>query len=122
MFILRQAPEILDGSHYDTSVDVYSYALTIFECLSGSMLERRRQVQQQSLDAVCDHRGGWRPKLGKAHRESHPLVWALIQECWRSADVSQLSDADTPKKRPNFVEIVKRLESMRVCISRAPSE
>ena len=67
---------------------------------------------------LCDDAaGGWRPRPTKALEEKHPLVWALIQQCWRSEStkikggLKSMRAADVAK-RPTFVEIVKSLEFM----------
>ena len=107
------APEILDGNRYNTGVDVYSFAITVFECVCG----RDNVIQQfrgEPRFAVCS---GWRPQPTTALQEHHPHVWGLIQECWRSQK-TEVKGVFAPElaadiaKRPTFTEIVQRLESM----------
>ena len=132
------APEILDGSRYNTGVDVYSYAIAVFECLCGRD-QTRAQYQSESSQAVCT---GWRPCPTNTLVGKYPREWALIQECWRSnktegknhlgpsqmliqqgaeRDASELV-VDTPVllKRPTFTEIVERLASMRPVLTCLP--
>ena len=109
------APEIFDGNRYNTGVDVYSFAVTVFECACrpGYAKGRYRSVSRM---AAC---GGWRPEPTKALVKNHPLVWTLIQECWRSEDIEvNGAFAASPlatdvAKRPTFMSIVERLTAMR---------
>lgn len=100
------APEIFDGNRYNTSADVYSFAMTLFECTCGRA-ETKQQFRQVSRMAACM---GWRPKPANDLAAKHPDVWALIQECWRS---EKFEPNITTVKRPTFLEITERLESMR---------
>ena len=108
-----QAPEILDGSRYNASVDVYSYAVTVFECACHANYAKN-EFRGESRYAVCT---GWRPQPPTALTKKYPLVWDLIQHCWRpentevkGALVSLLSAHVA--KRPTFMDIVERLEAM----------
>ena len=115
------APEIIDGTRYNTGVDVYSFAMTVFECVCGRRYTKQ-QYQRVGRTAVTT---GWRPKPRNVLKEAHPLVWSLIQECWRSAKgcpehwgldndaFSAVLAADLATRRPTFAEIVERLEGMR---------
>ena len=113
-----QAPEILDASRYNASVDVYSFAVTMFACMCGDYAIL--QFRGASRYAVCSSPGGndWRPMPTKVLENKHPLVWALIQECWRSeqtkveGSLSSVLAADIAK-RPTFAKIVEMLETMR---------
>ena len=54
----------------------------------------------------------------KALEDEHPLVWALIQECWRSEKVQVKGELAAllgagVARRPTFMVIVERLETMR---------
>ena len=112
--VRAQAPEVLDGSRYNASVDVYSYAITVFECACGGD-SARNQFRSQPSYAVCE---GWRPRPPESLKKKHPLLMSLIQECWRSEQTSvkgalaSVLSADVAK-RPNFMAIIGRLESMR---------
>ena len=86
----------------------------------------RAQFRNASRYAVCSSPGGddWRPSPTKALRSEHPLVWDLIQECWRSEKtkvkgaLASVSAADVAK-RPTFLMIVERLEAMQpACTTR----
>ena len=107
---------MLDGSRYNASVDVYSFAITIFECACGKD-HIRKQFLRVSRFAVCADTG-WRPRPTKALKENYPLVLALVKNCWVSEQtkvkgvLASLLSADFAK-RPTFMEIVDRLEAMR---------
>jgi len=112
------APEIVHGSRYNTGVDVYSYAVTLFECVCGGSFTRN---QFRAISRYGAAASGWRPKPTEELVQHHPLVWVLIQECWAPVNpiaskeggggiVSAL-DHDV-SERPAFTEIVTRLELM----------
>ena len=110
------APEIVAGSRYNTGVDVYSYAVTLFECACGGSFARNQFREISRYGAAAS---GWRPKPTEELVQHHPLVWVLIQECWAPVKsvakgggviVSGL-DHDV-SERPTFTEIVTRLELM----------
>ena len=99
------APEVFDGNRYNASVDVYSFAMTLFAvlCGHGHVQEEYRKVHRM---AACS---GWRPKPTDAVKEKLPLVWRFIQECWCS---EKITTTTTSKKRPTFAKIVEILEAM----------
>ena len=89
----------------------------------------RNQFRNASRYAVCSNPGGddWRPLPTKALENEYPLVWALIQECWRS-EKTQVKGALSAllaagvAKRPTFLMIVERLEAMRPASTRTSLE
>ena len=116
------APEIFDGQRYNTAVDVYSFAVTVFECVCGRghTREQFRSVPGGNISvAICS---GWRPKPTYIVKENIPLVLDLLQECWRSeksevkGGLASLLAPDIAK-RPTFTAIVERLESMMTASS-----
>ena len=124
------APEIIAGTRYNTGVDVYSFAMTMFECVCGKRYIKQ-QYQHVGRKEVTT---GWRPKPRNVLEEAHPLVWSLIQECWRSAKEgcpehgglendakSTVLAADHATRRPTFAEIVERLEGMQPLRDEAPA-
>ena len=113
------APEVLNGNRYNTAVDVYSFAITVFECLCGSHFVKAQyahmvQARQEGSS------GRWRPKPPSALVHNHPLVWALIQDAWRPLK-ARVQAQEVQKSRPTFLEIVARLESMRPAGIEAPN-
>jgi len=88
----------------------------MFECACGRD-HARKQFRSVTRYAVCADTG-WRPTPTTALKEKHPLVLALIQECWRSEQtkvkgaLASLVSVDIAK-RPTFMDIVARLETVR---------
>eukprot|EP01088_Endostelium_zonatum_P017271 TRINITY_DN5006_c0_g1_i1.p1 TRINITY_DN5006_c0_g1~~TRINITY_DN5006_c0_g1_i1.p1 ORF type:complete len:731 (-),score=119.17 TRINITY_DN5006_c0_g1_i1:65-2257(-) len=90
------APEVLLGSEYNEKCDVFSYAVILWEIGSGEIPFEGlagQEVAEKVVYAKARPRmdGDWGAERKK-----------LIYECWH----------DEPTKRPNFVEIVDRIESM----------
>ena len=85
------APEQIESHHYDCKVDVYSYAMILYEMLC-------EEVPFAGMDAVSVMRcvaHGQRPKLPNKEKG----VCSLISVCW----------SENPKKRPSFSRIYKKL-------------
>lgn len=92
----HMAPEVMLTKNYTTSVDVYSYAMTLYE-----MVEGISPFPQMSKDEILDRIGikGQRPKLNDANNPA-PLL-ALIRKCW----------CQNPENRPTFDEIFEEFAS-----------
>ncbi|GMI20062.1 hypothetical protein TeGR_g14243, partial [Tetraparma gracilis] len=108
------APEVMRADHYDQKADTWSFGL----CLVA-MIRAERTLEQFFYQALRKHKKrrttkglglgqmtkyyyseGWRPILPIAFVKAYPKLHTLIQECWRVRR----------KERPNFDEIVKRLQ------------
>lgn len=90
------APEILVRTrNYDNKVDVYSYAIVLWE-----MLTKEVPFNDKVLDKIYEHvvTFGWRLPIPS---EASPGLVKLITQCW----------AKDPKERPEFSEIVQQFES-----------
>lgn len=89
------APELIQGFQYDEKVDVYSFAIVLFELLSGeipfSSLYGREMNHVRIVYDVVKH--GARPLL--PDHISDPMK-RLISKCW----------AQDPKERPDFAAIL----------------
>lgn len=85
------APEQISSYHYDYKVDVYSYAMVLYEMLCEQVPFEGKDPMWV-MQSVVD---GERPKLPK----KEPAVCQLIEACW----------AAEPKSRPGFPKIYKRL-------------
>ncbi|BBN01014.1 protein MpMAPKKK4 [Marchantia polymorpha subsp. ruderalis] len=90
------APEVFEHRSYDKSVDVFSFAVILFEMFEGSppfahmdAYEAARQV------ARVDKRPPFTKQYPAGMKE-------LIEECWRG----------DPYRRPLFVDIIPRLENI----------
>jgi serine/threonine protein kinase len=84
-------PEMMKGLPYTEKADVYSFALVMYEMISGKLPFAGLPPQQISLRvAVYDER----PQLPA----SCPTRWKeLIQACWAAEDTS----------RPSFIDIIE---------------
>lgn len=88
---LWMAPEQMNSHHYDGKVDVYSYAVILYEMLCEH-LPFEGLDRMQVMVKVSD---GKRPKLPSKEK----AVCSLIKSCWEQ----------DPKKRPPFKKIYKKL-------------
>jgi len=92
------APEVLRNERYTESADVFSFGIVLWELVTRE--EPHHGVPPfQVVFAVGTQ--GIRPAIPSS---CPPDVTTLIEECW----------AESPDYRPNFAEIMKRLESISV--------
>lgn len=94
---LYMAPEVMLGEEFNEKADVYSFGIVLWEILT-----RKEPFSQYSdydifVAAICDE--GVRPPIPD---DCIPSLRKLMTDCW---------DAN-PKKRPDFVDIVKRLDEI----------
>lgn len=92
------APEVLSSKPYDQKVDVYSYAMILWEMFT-THIPFNGMTQLEVAVAVCKQK--MRPKIPLNCPKN---LRRLITTCW---------DAD-PNKRPEFVRIVNALESCSI--------
>ncbi|XP_068332497.1 serine/threonine-protein kinase VIK-like [Pyrus communis] len=91
------APEVFKHQRYDRKVDVFSFAMILYEMLEG----KQPLSDYEAYEAAKYVAKGHRPSFhGKGHT---PELKELIEQCW-SADVNQ---------RPSFLEIIKKLEKVK---------
>mmetsp|Transcript_12232 Transcript_12232/g.27160 ORF Transcript_12232/g.27160 Transcript_12232/m.27160 type:complete len:352 (+) Transcript_12232:83-1138(+) len=93
------APEVF-GSSYDASVDVYSYAMVLFEVIC-------RRVPFQEVECAVVERytkGGVRPGLGVVPQDCPKQLVELMVECW----------AQDSKARPSFGRIIAWLNGVNL--------
>ena len=119
------APEVLKGEKYESSVDVFSYAMTVMEFgLKGRsslakalheimIAEKEKEGKKLILRSLSMARishslvnKGWRPTHEFLSGDQSTIkmpegVARLIELCW----------SEDPKKRPTFDEILKFMES-----------
>ena len=96
-----RAPETFGGV-YTTSSEVYSFAIVLFELLTGEKpwhrdAEGRPYMEVNVISLVTK---GKRPELPSNIISSNRLLAALMRRCWSQA----------PKKRPSFDTIVDQLK------------
>ncbi|GAA0171953.1 non-receptor serine/threonine protein kinase [Lithospermum erythrorhizon] len=90
------APEVFKHRKYDKKVDVFSFAMILYEMLEGDP----PMSSYEAYEAAKHVAEGQRP-LFRA-KGSIPELRELIEQCW-AADMNQ---------RPHFLEILKRLEKI----------
>jgi len=90
------APETFNGEGYDEKIDVYSFALVLWELISGQEPFKDFSEQQIILGVS---QGNLRPEISTTWNKE---FCELIQDCW-SKEVS---------KRPNFEDILSRLRNI----------
>lgn len=100
---LFMAPELLVSHDYDTKIDVYSFAILVWECSARSTNwfadfgENAGPGCSNLFRQVSD---GLRPRILSSF---DPHLATLMKECW----------AKNPKERPDFREIHETLERLR---------
>jgi len=94
------APEmVISSRHYTSAIDVYSFSIVACQVMSGQLNYDPNVPFSTPYEFVTLMTKGLRPMLGKMPEE----VKTLITQCW---------DADA-EKRPNFSQVVQRLNSIR---------
>ena len=89
------APEILFGEDYDEKVDVYSFAILVFQIITGlDPYPGIGEFTVNILNRIIN--GTLRPKIPEYVNEK---MKELIEKCWSS----------DPSKRPSFEEIFSEL-------------
>ncbi|KAH9604010.1 hypothetical protein KSS87_014190 [Heliosperma pusillum] len=88
------APEVFRHRSYDKKVDVFSFAMILYEMLEGAP----PMAGNEAYEAAKSVSEGRRPNFGS--KGFIPELKELIEDCWA---------ADT-NKRPSFLDILKRLE------------
>lgn len=89
------APEVINHQPYDQKVDIFSFAIVLWE-LATSKIPYNTMTP---LQAALGVRQGLRPELPE---NVHPTLLDLMQRCWETF----------PAKRPSFSEIIAELEEL----------
>lgn len=92
------APELFDGVNATEKVDVYSYAILLWECITGKVPWGHVPSPMQIIYYVGVL--NQRPPLPESVPDS---FGALIKDCWKV----------DPKERPTFEDILNRLLEMQ---------
>lgn len=91
------APEVFKHRKYDKKVDVFSFAMILYEMLEGDPPMSNYEAYEAAKCVAEGHRPTFRSK------GFTPELRELTEQCW-SADKNQ---------RPSFLEILKRLEKIK---------
>ncbi|CAK9005688.1 unnamed protein product [Durusdinium trenchii] len=94
------APEVFVSDTYDEKVDLYSYAMILFEVLCQEI--PFEDQNPADIGHLCVK--GCRPDLASVPDECPEVLVQLMQTCW----------AGTPAKRPPFSEILPILEQVEI--------
>ncbi|KAL5179115.1 Integrin-linked protein kinase 1 [Glycine soja] len=103
------APEVLKHRRYDKKVDVFSFAMILYEMLEGEPPFSNYEPYDGAKYVAEGHRPSFRgkgyiPELRDRMDFDLALhVLRLTEQCW---------DADM-KQRPSFIEIIKHLEKIK---------
>lgn len=93
------APEILKGSEFSFSADVYSFSVCLWQCLTRKRPWSNIKDIHKLKAEVCV-----KDKRLPIPEDVSPEIVALVEDCWNA----------TPTKRPDFREVVARLEDIQV--------
>ncbi|GLJ40447.1 hypothetical protein SUGI_0833400 [Cryptomeria japonica] len=88
------APEVIEHKPYDRKVDVFSFAIVLWELLTGKLPYDYLTPLQAAVGVV---QKGLRPTIPK---NTHPRLAELLDKCWQQ----------DPTLRPDFCEITEILQ------------
>ncbi|GLT98417.1 hypothetical protein SLE2022_159220 [Rubroshorea leprosula] len=91
------APEVFKHRRYDKKVDVFSFAMILYEMLEGEPPFSNYEPYEAAKYVADGHRPVFRTK------SCLPELRDLTEKCW-AADMNQ---------RPSFLEILKKLEKIK---------
>eukprot|EP00890_Picochlorum_soloecismus_P004714 jgi/Picsp_1/5243/NSC_02606-R1_protein len=92
------APELFDGANVTEKVDVYSFSILLWECLTGKIPWGSIPSPMQIIYYVGVL--AQRPKMPSTAPENLKL---LIEDCWQTE----------PTARPDFKDVLSRLQKMQ---------
>ncbi|KAK1439227.1 hypothetical protein QVD17_05043 [Tagetes erecta] len=90
------APEVIEHKPYDHKADVFSFAIVLWELLTGEVPYSYLTPLQAAVGVVQQ---GLRPTIPK---QTHPKLRELLECCWQH----------DPTLRPNFTEILDKLKHL----------
>ena len=97
--LVYMAPEVYLNQPYNEKVDVYSYAMIIWEIISGEQIFRNMSTEQHMQEVVI---GGHRPALSLILARAPIGVARLLERCWHPDH----------RLRPSFATILRDLASI----------
>ncbi|CAI7932257.1 unnamed protein product [Closterium sp. NIES-54] len=90
------APEVIEHRAYDHKADVFSFAITLWELLTGKLPYADLTPLQAAVSVV---QKGLRPPIPKG---THPRLAELMARCWHT----------NPAERPEFSAVLRLLADM----------
>ena len=96
--VVWMAPEVMKSNNvvYDQAVDVFSYAMVLFEIITGDIPWQKAKDADEVFDNV---EVGGRPPF-EAHQDVPKVLIRTMRTAWDQ----------NPSKRPSFVQIVRLLK------------
>jgi serine/threonine protein kinase len=96
------APELLDNKQYSIKVDIYSFAVVLWEICSRKTPYSDLSSPMAIIKHVTiEHK---RPNLGLVPADCPPDLIELMKNCW----------SHDPNERPCFSQIIDRLSKVPV--------
>jgi serine/threonine protein kinase len=96
------SPEVIEHRAYGSPVDVYSFAITLWELLSGKVPYAHLTPLQAAVGVV---QKGLRPDVPPGC----PLdLYKLLEDCWHG----------DPEMRPDFSSVTQRMQQMYKTLSK----
>ena len=97
--LVYMAPEVYLNQPYNEKVDVYSFAMILWEIISGEQVFRNMSKEQHMQQVVL---GGHRPALSPILARAPAEVARLLERCWHPDH----------RLRPSFSAILRDLVSI----------
>lgn len=94
--LVYMAPEVIEGDHYNTKADVYSFGILMYEIITGTRAYSNMLKKMNSFKLKMQIVNGLRPDLDVPMKEG---LKELIQSCL----------SKSPDDRPTFSEIFGKL-------------
>lgn len=97
------APEVFRSSNYDEKVDIYSFAMVIYELITSKLPYSDKWPNSSagmSVSAILNITQGLRPAIKKSHFKGCPtFLRDMMLKCW----------GPDPSARPSFAEVAAQL-------------